>query len=48
MWENGVFRTCHVCGKRFYCTDGDYTCSQSCDEIEERQEAEEYHERTET
>lgn len=48
MWENGVFRTCHVCGKRFYCIDGDYVCSGTCDEIEERQEAEEYHERTET
>lgn len=39
MWENGVFRTCFVCGTRFYCTDGDYVCSSSCEfKLEEHEE----------
>jgi predicted nucleic acid-binding Zn ribbon protein len=39
MQENGIRRQCFVCGKSFFCTDGDYVCSSKCDDkLEENQE----------
>lgn len=41
MRDGGIYRRCWCCGKSFYCTDGDYTCSDYCHEISERMEDEE-------
>lgn len=30
MRTDGINRLCIVCGKSFYCTDGDYFCSDKC------------------